>query len=459
MGSNLTTSLINAANALQVYGSALNVTENNVTNANTPGYARQSATLVAQPFDLATGAPGGVLLGPTGSSRDQFAEQSVRAQQTALGYDQQQVSDLSTAQNYFSLSTTSGIAPAISALFQSFSQLSVTPNDTVARQTVLNDATTVAQNFNDTVNGLLSQTNDLHQATASTIATINQLAGTIAQINSQDALDPSGGVDAGVDAQLNSTLEQLSQYVNFTALQQPNGPLSIYIGGQTPLVIGNQSYAIQGDFSTPQTAILSSTGADISSQITGGTLGAELDDNNNVIPSYVSGLNTLAQTLADQVNNALNNGIDQNGAAPVTNLFSYDATTGAALTLTVNPLTPDQIAAATPGAPGGNGNALALAALANAPVVNGYTFAEDYGNLGGQVGSDLAAAQNNSATDQSLLSQAESLRQQTSGVSLDTEAENLLEYNRSYDAISKMLGVLNSLSLDIVNLLPPISSS
>ncbi len=268
---NLTTSLINAANALQVYGSALNVTENNVTNANTPGYVRQSATLVAQPFDLATGAPGGVLLGPTGSSRDQFAEQSVRTQQTAYGYDQQKVTDLSTAQNYFSLSTTSGIAPAISALFQSFSQLSVTPNDTVARQTVLNDATTVAQNFNDTVNGLLSQTNNLHQATASTIATINQLAGTIAQINSQDARDPSGGVDAGVDAQLNSTLEQLSQYVNFTALQQPNGPLSVYIGGQTPLVIGDQTYAIQGDFSTPQTAILSSTGADISSQVTGGT--------------------------------------------------------------------------------------------------------------------------------------------------------------------------------------------
>ncbi len=258
---------------------------------------------------------------------------------------------------------------------------------------------------------------------------------------------------------MNSALDQLSQYVNFTVLQQPDGLLSVYVGGQTPLVMGNQTYAIQGDFSTPQTAVLSSSGADITAQITSGQLGAELDDNNNVLPSYVSGLNTLAQSLADQVNTALNNGIDENGAAPVTNLFSYNATSGAALTLTVNPLTPDQLAAASPGAPGGNGNALALAALANATVVNGYTFAQSYGNLGSQVGSDLSAAQNNSTTDQSLLSQAESLRQQISGVSLDTEAENLLQYNRSYDAISKMLGVLNSLSLDIVNLLPPISSS
>jgi flagellar hook-associated protein 1 len=458
MGS-LSTALINSANAIQAYSDALDVVQNNVTNANTPGYASQSATLVAQPFDLATGAPGGVELGPTQSSRNQLAEQSVRTEQTAYSYDQQQVSDLSAAQNYFSLSTTSGIGPDISALFSSFSALSVTPNDTVARQTVLNDAATVAQDFNDAANGLLSQANGLQQATSSTITTINQLADSIAQINSQHVVDSSGQIDAGVDAQLNSTLDQLSQYANFTVLPQPDGEVSVYLGGQTPLVMGQQAYAIQGDFSTPQTAILSSSGADVTNQITGGQLGAQLNDNNNILPSYVSGLNTLAQTLADQVNTALNNGIDENGAAPTTNLFTYDATTGAALTLGVNPLTPDQIAAASPGATGGNGNALILAALANAPVVSGYTFAQAYGNLGGQVGSDLSTAQNNSTTDESLLSQAQSLRQQISGVSLDGQAENLMLYERSYDAISKMLGVLNSLTLDVVNLLPPISSS
>jgi flagellar hook-associated protein 1 len=458
MGS-LSTALINSANALQVYSDALDVVQNNVTNANTPGYASQSPTLVAQPFDLATGAPGGVELGPTQSSRSQYADQSVRTEQTAYSYDQQQVSDLSTAQNYFSLSATAGIAPDMSALFNSFSALSVTPNDTVARQAVLNDAATVAQDFNDAANGLLSQANTLQQTTSGTITAINQLGSTIAQINSQHNLDSSGGVDAGVDAQLTSTLDQLSQYVNFTVLPQPDGQVSVYLGGQTPLVLGEQSYAIQGDFSTPQTSILDSQGVDITDQLTGGQLGAELNDNNNLLPSYVSGLNTLAQTLADQVNTTLNNGIDQNGAAPTTNLFSYDATTGAALTLSVNPLTPDQIAAATPGSPGGNGNALALAALANAPVANGYTFAQSYGNLGAQVGTDLSAAQNNSTTDQSLLGQAQALQQQISGVSLDGQAESLMLYERSYDAISKMLGVLNSLSLDVVNMLPPVSSS
>ncbi len=455
---NLSTSFINAAGSLGVYAGALQVTENDVTNANTPGYAKQAVALVAMPFDLVTGMPGGVSLGPTQSSRSQYAEQAVRAQQTASGYEQQKVSDLSTTQNFFSVSGTSGIGPDMSNLFSSFSQLSITPNDAVARQTVLNDATTVAQDFNDAAAGVSNQLNGLRQQTTGTIGSINQLAGTIANINAQHRVDFNGSVDAGVDAQLNSTLEQLSQLVNFSTLQQPDGTVSVYIGGQTPLVMADHAYAIQGDFSTPQTAIISSTGTDITSQLTGGQLGAQLDDNNNVLPSYVNSLNTLAQTLADQVNNGLNNGIDQNGAAPVSNLFTYNATAGAATTLAVNPLTPDQIAAASPGAPGGNGNALALASLANAPAVNGYTLAQAYGNLGGQVGSDLSSATSDQSTAQSLLSQAESLRQQISGVSLNQEAENLMQYQQSYDAISKMLATLNNLSLTEINILPPISS-
>jgi flagellar hook-associated protein 1 FlgK len=450
---NLMTSLLNTANALKAYEGALTVAQNNVTNAKTPGYAKQRASLEALPFDLSTGLPGGVALGQTQSSRNGFAEQSVREEQTALGYYQQKASDLSPLENYFSLSNTSGIAPAISNLFQSFSQLSVNPNDAVARQAVLNQAATVAQTFQETTTGLLTQGSNMDQQTHSVIDSINSLAGVVAEINTHNRVDPRGGVDAGVDAQLNSALEQLSQLVNFTAWQQPDGSVSVYLAGQTPLVVSSQVYAIQGDFSTPQTAVRSSTGADISGQLTGGELTALLDDKNNKLPSYVADLNSLAQSLAQQVNDTLNNGIDQSGAAPVTDLFKFDAATGAALTIAVNPLTPDQIAAALPGAPGGNGNALNLAALANASTMNGSTFAQFYGNLGGRVGNDLSSARDSQSTKQALLGQAQSMRQQLSGVSLDEEAQYMMEYQRSYQAISKMLGIVNSMTDTLMNMM------
>src|SRR5579871_49856 len=260
---NLMASLLNSANAMQVYEQALNVTENNVVNANTPGYAKQQMTFEANRFDLTTGSAGGVLAGPVQSSRDAYAEQAVRDQQTSANFYQQKVADLTPVESYFDTSSTSGIAPAMSQLFQDFSALSVNPNDTVARQTVLNDAATVSQQFNYAANGLLTQQSNLDQQTRSTVDSINKIASTIAGINAENRVDPSGTIDAGVDAQLNSSLEQLSQLVNFTALQQPDGSVTVYVGGQEPLVVGDQTYAIQGDFSSAQTAIDSSTGRDI----------------------------------------------------------------------------------------------------------------------------------------------------------------------------------------------------
>jgi flagellar hook-associated protein 1 len=442
---NLFASMTNTANALKAFEDGLATVSENVTNANTPGYVEQTQTFEAQPFDLSQGLTGGVEAGPVLSSRDVYAEQAVQQQQTALGYYTQQVADLTPTESSFSLSSTSGVSPAMDALFSSFSALSVNPNGTVERQAVLNAAATVAQQFQSAATGLSSQSAGLTQQTQGIIGNINQLASTIAQVNSDDRIDPSGGVNAGVDAQLYSSLEQLSQYVNFTTLQQPDGTISVLVGGQTPLVEGGQAYDIQGDFSTPQTAILSSTGTDITSQITGGQLAAVVGDNNNAIPGYLTSLNTLAQSFADQVNGALDNGVDENGAAPTTDLFTYNAA-GAAATLAVNPLTTDQIAAALPGAPGGNGNALAVAQLENATGVDGYTFDEYFGNIGGQVGSDVQSATNSETTSQSLLTQAQTLRQQVSGVSLDSEAESLMAFQQSYEATSKMFTVLNELT-------------
>jgi flagellar hook-associated protein 1 FlgK len=450
---NLFTSLLTSANGLRAYEQALAVTQNNVTNASTPGFVKQTQNLEALPFDVTVGLPGGVRAGPVVSSRDGYAERAVRDQQTAFGFSDQKTTNLTPLETSFNLSGTSGIAPSISNLFQSFSRLSINPNDTASRQAVIQQAGIVAENFQGTATGLLSQQSSLDRESRGVIDTINHLATTIARINAQNQGRKPGSTDPGVDAQLNSSLEELSQLVNFTSLQQPDGSVTVYIGGQTALVTNDQAYAIQGDFSTPQTKVLNSTGADISSQLTGGKLGALLDDKNTVIPSYLSDLNTLAQGVADQVNTTLAQGIDQNGAAPTTNLFTYNPATGAALTLAVNPLTPDQIAAASPGATGGNGNALNLASLADAKILNGYTFAQFYGNLGGRVGSDLSQAKNNQSTAQLLLSQTQDLRTQVSGVSLDEEASHLVAFQRAFEATSKMIGVLNSLTETVINII------
>jgi len=454
---NLLTSLLNSTGALRVYGQVFDTIQNNISNANTPDYATQTLPMVALPFDPANGISGGVEAGPMQSSRSEYLEQNVRNQQQALGFAQQEVQDLGQVQPLFDLSSSSGVPGALNAFFNSFSQLSVNPNDPVSRQAVITQAGLVAQAFNQNATGIQQVSDNVNSETSDAVAQINQYASQIAALNQQYGADSAASADAGLDAQMHVALENLSQVANFTIVKNNQGGYNVFLGGQTALVVGANQYSLQADFSGPQTAILDSQGNDVSGQITQGSLGALLQEENTILPGYLTSLNTLAQTFADQVNQGLANGVDQNGA-PGANLFTYNQPSDAAFSLAVSGITPDQIAAASATAPGGNDNAIAMSQLATAPVVNGYSFTQSYGNLGAQVGTDIDTATQNQTLYQDTLTQAEQQRSTASGVDLNEQAAELLQYQQSYQAIGKLVTVLDNLTLDVINLIGPVFS-
>src|ERR1700730_5435613 len=94
----LLTSILNSASALKVYDQEFSTIQNNIANANTPGYADQNVTLVADSFNPSAGLDGGISTGPLASSRSQYLEQSVRTQTTLLGSARQQAADLAPLQ-------------------------------------------------------------------------------------------------------------------------------------------------------------------------------------------------------------------------------------------------------------------------------------------------------------------------------------------------------------------------
>jgi flagellar hook-associated protein 1 len=78
-------SLNSSLQALQAFEKALNVSQNNVSNSSTPGYARQTIQLEAQPFDIAGGQAGGVKAGAVQSTDNPYADQAVRDQLAQQG--------------------------------------------------------------------------------------------------------------------------------------------------------------------------------------------------------------------------------------------------------------------------------------------------------------------------------------------------------------------------------------
>jgi flagellar hook-associated protein 1 FlgK len=451
MGS-ITSALSGAANSLGVLSDTFEVIENNIANANTPGYAAQNVNLQPLPFDPQAGLAGGVMEGPLISTRSEYLEQAVRNQQQFLGSAQQQAGDLGQIQSLFSLTATSGVAPSLNSLFSAFSQLSVSPNDATDRQAVITAATTLANNIQQTASGIQQVSSDVVNQTSSVVSQINQLGTQIASINQQYENDASSQQDAGLDAQMHAALENLSQLANFTLIENNNGTNNVALGGQTMLVIGDQANAISTANTSAQTTILDSQGNDITSEITQGQLGALIQENNTTIPGYTTTLNSFAQSVADTVNGQLAQGVDENGNAGAP-LFSYDQSSDAASTIAVNStVTTDQIAAAMAGSPGGNGNALALAQLATTPGAGGFTLTQTYGNLAAQIGSDVQNATNNQTLAQNQLTQAEAQRTAVSGVDLNAEATQLMQYQQAYQAVGKLVTVLEALSQSVIDM-------
>jgi flagellar hook-associated protein 1 FlgK len=441
--SGISDALHSTANRLLGLERSLAVIEGNVNNASTPGYARQ---------DLGMGSDVTSLEFESKSSRDQAAEVAVRRQNSQLGHFDQLASALAMVESSFGAGGDSGIPKSISALFATFSALSINPNDLGARQQVLDRAAQLARTFNGAAASLATYIADGRRQISATVDGINHLAGLVRDYNISQR-NNSGGVNSpSVDASLNATLEELSELADVQAVRQSDGSITLLLNGQSTLLVGENLYEIQADTtSSPTVAIRDASGTDITDRISGGRLGGGLKAVNQLLPGYLTGLDQLAQGIPNQVNGQLAAGVDAFGN-PGAPLFSFSIP-GAAATLSFTGIGPGELAAAQAGAAAGNGNALALAGLETGAVLNGLTFARFYGSLAAGVGRDVADSRDNLDFQRQLVAQARAHRADTSGVSLDQEAIRLVEYQRAYEATAKLVAILDQMSQETIDML------
>jgi flagellar hook-associated protein 1 FlgK len=345
------------------------------------------------------------------------------------------------------------------------------------RQTVLDRASQLADAFQQTYNALAAKATTADQQIHQTVEEINKK---VAELQNYNHIALQGNKsDSGLNARMHAALDELSQYVDFDAKFEEDGTVSIMLNGETPLLLDDKQYPLTTNLYQPDGAlypsapakdrILGSDGTDITAKTTGGQLGALLKVRNQTLATYIGDasqpgdINRLAKQVAARVNELLTNGQISTGppAVPGVPLFLYDETNdaGVAQTLAIDlSVTTDQLAAFDPGPPTvSNGVPLALAQLANplnaADKIDGISYSQFYGKLAGQVGGDLNEAENGQQVQQSLLAQAKDLRNQYSGVSLDEEAAILIQFQRAYQANSRLITILDQLTQEAINII------
>jgi flagellar hook-associated protein 1 len=481
--SNLLALIGQSATAMDAYEEEFQVIQNNVANANTPGFAQQNLSLVADPFDPPT-LSGGVSVGTLQSTQDNYAEQSLRNQNSGLGLQQQLSTSLASISSVFDISGNSGIDYALNNFYTAVSTWTQDPSSAVDQQQVIDQAGNVAQAFQQASTQLQQIAQQTQSQTQDTVQQVNQLVGQIQAYNQQIESDGAGANNAGLQANVNAALDSLSSLVNITATQQPDGTTTIMLNGSTPLLVGTQQYPLSYNLvsqssppasyenAPPESQILAADGTDVTSQTTGGQLGALLQISNSVLPSIQGGanqvgsLNTLAQSFADTVNSIFTSGTNSTGQSGIP-LFTYSDTnsdgttnpTQVASTLAVNSAaTAGQLATSTPGPPEvSNGVPLALASLEDptnsAYEIDGDSFTQYYGNIATSVGDQAQQAKDGVQVQQSLVSQAQNQIQQISGVSIDGQAMLAVEFQNAYQASAQLFTVLDQLTQDTINML------
>ncbi len=471
---NLLASLSSLSSGLRAFEQSLGTSQNNVGNAATPGYARQSTIMTALPFDGAGGLIGGVASGGIQSARDRFAELAVERQTSNLGQFKEAASLLNSLNQILELSGDSSVPAGFNQLLQSFSAWSVAPQSAAARQQVVAQADQFANSVRFAASQIQNMAAESEHRLGDVTNQINTLGQRIAAINSQRTGRPAS--DSALETDLYRTLDELSSLTNFTVLAGENGQMNVLLGGQTPLAIGGKSFAITGALAPPPDAnsvggvpewrFLDANGQNITGQFSAGKVRALLDLRNNTLPGLIGGqgqigsLNAFATAVAERINGLLTAGQVSTGTPPVGGvpLFSFASVNPAqaASSFRINQtLSKSELAAGLAATQTGpptvaNGVALELAGLqlSNSPLnqINGVGFLAFYGGIAADIGSGAQTASDWEDRSSSLLNQAKAMRQDASGVSLDEEAARIVELQRGYQAISRVVSVIDQMT-------------
>jgi flagellar hook-associated protein 1 FlgK len=449
----LNTSLSIGVQALDASQGALDATSNNIANVNTPGYTREVAQISENgenvSGDEVTG--GGVTLEGLQSIRDELLNIQIQQQTSAQSSADAQSSSLQQVQTFF---TTNGadIASELTSLSSSLAQLSANPSSSSVQQSVLSAGQNLADSFNTTAKGLTTAQSDADQQVTQTVSQINSLTKQIAQLNGQLSQVPAGENGGTTQDQLDELVQQLSGLTNVSITQTSDGE-TITTGNGSPLVMGNQSFNLQTTTGTSGfQQVLDSNGENITSSISGGTLGGVIAIRDQVIPGFLSQLNTLASQFGTAFNAAQAKGFDSSGNAG-TNFFTVPSNlNNAAAGIGVAITNPDQIAISSDGSAGSNGNIANLSAALTTALPSGQSAANAYASLVFQVGNAASNASTQSTAIGQNLTQLTTQQGAVSAVDINEETTNLMRYQAAYEAASRIVSTVQVLDNAALNM-------
>jgi len=459
------------ARAMAAQQVAVEVTGQNLANANNAAYARQRVQIqTSTPTPTGTGMEGtGVEAVSIQQVRDQLLDSQIRSESSVGGYWNSQQSALQNAQTqlneYLNIdstgstsssdsTTTQGLSTQLNDLFSAFQSVATSPTDSSARISLVNAAQSLASGFNQASQNLSTLNSQLNTSVSSDVSSANQLLSDIANLNSEIAkATATGGTANDLTDSREQDLENLAKLVNIQTASNSDGTVSVSIGGQE-LVTGNKLTDTLATYDSGNGQLLVQTATSATPlTLSGGSIQGTIDARDGALASLRNGLDTMASSLITQVNGIYQNGYDLDGNTGASFFTGSDASDIAVNSALVND--PSQVqAAGVANATGDNSVALQLAQLGQQAIatLNNQTFsgayALDVANFGNALSNANDQVTNYNSVNTMLLNQRDSI----SGVSEEEETTNLITYQKAYEASAKIISTVDEMLQTVINM-------
>jgi flagellar hook-associated protein 1 FlgK len=423
-------SAIKAMNASQF---GLSVAANNIANASNPDYTRQR--LVQEPAGP-DGGPWGIGMGVdvvgVQSLRDALIETRLRHEISSKASADTFAGRLSNVESLFDDSNGTGLLQKITDFFNSFHTLSQDPASSAFREQVKTNARALVEAIHARNSDLQKTKATADKAFAGDIAEVNRLTKAIADVSklirAQEIQSPANDLRDRRE----SLIKELSTHLEVNEIDSTDYQLTTKDGRL--LVMNGVANAI--------------TAADVTSALGDGSLTAEMEVRDVYVPKYSAALDQLAYDITQQVNSIHSAAYDLDGNTNINFFTPLASVAGSAQLIGLS----SQVAAdgrkiAASGTPGGTDNtaATALGNLLHTSVFSGASVTDQYNSLVYDVSSDAANANSSVAEHQTMVTQLQNRRQATSGVSIDEETVQVLQFQRAYQASARLIQTVDEL--------------
>ncbi|GGP81634.1 flagellar hook-associated protein FlgK [Shewanella ulleungensis] len=298
--------------------SQLGVTGNNIANANTEGYNRQTATQATlQSQRLGDSFYGtGTYVSDVKRVYNEFAARELRIGQTSMSAAETTYSKLSELDELYA-QVGSMVPNSINDFFASINSVADLPTDLGIRSNSLSSAEQMAININQMQSQLDNQVKQTNSQIESVTTRVNEISKELANIN-LELMKSQGDNNEILDKQ-DALILELSEYAQVNVIPLDTGAKSIMLGGSVMLVSGEVAMSMGVGAGDPfpneptLTASISNKTLNVDPSKLGGQLGALFAYRDDTLIPASNELGQLALGVADTFNEMQSSGFDLNG--------------------------------------------------------------------------------------------------------------------------------------------------